>query len=218
MKNKSIKIFSAVLLVIVGILGSLYYVTAKQDFYGQFTHIKANDLFNQKEEEYQVYYYMKDCGDCMAIKENFESYISNNKDMPIYLVDMNKKSNKHAWYDWKDHHSKYDKEIGEVDSSGKEVFYDGESRGKYEKLDKVNKSGFKEEYEIVIANKDYLHQNKNASINKIYAQSNAPILETDTTDVNKIEIAGVPTLIHVKGNQIEGYYYDKEVGEYFKKN
>lgn len=218
MKNKSIKIFSAILVVIVGVLGSLYYVTAKSDFYGQFTHIKPDDLFNQNEEEYQVYYYMKDCGDCVAIKENFESYIANNKDMPIYLVDMDKKSNKHAWYDWKDHHSKYDKEIGEVDSSGNEIFYDGESREKYENIDEINESGFKEEYEIVVADKEYLHQNKNASINKIYAQSNSPILETETTDVNKIEIAGVPTLIHIKDKEIEGYYFDKEVGEYFKKN
>lgn len=50
--------------------------------------IKVEDLLNQKEKEYFVYFYFQLCPYCLAIKNNIKSYLLKNTKIKMYLIDF----------------------------------------------------------------------------------------------------------------------------------
>lgn len=183
--------------------------------YSQLTSIRGNQALTQPENDYYVYYYMANCHYCKQIENEFFEFA---KKRQVYIVDIKIKENRTIIYDWNKHREKYDKEIGKTDNSGNIIFYDGESREKYENSTETNQYGKKINYEIVVADKAYIKTNKNARIGYVYASNETPLI--DYSNVSRSEdlvIAGTPTLLHIVNGKVVNDYFDStEVSEFFK--
>ena len=74
-------------------------------------------------------------------------------------------------------------------------------------------------YEVKKANKEYLKSNKKARKGYVYASLETPNIDYYTlTSEDEVTIAGVPTLLHVKDNKVDKFYFDsKEIKTIMKK-
>ena len=64
-------------------------------------------------------------------------------------------------------------------------------------------------YEIKKADKEYLKTNKKARKGYVYASLETPNIDYYTlTSDDEVTIAGVPTLLHVKNNKVDKFYFD----------
>lgn len=124
------------------------------------------DLFEKKGHFY-VYFNRKECPYCDNIGEDIKQF---KKENVVYEVDAEACKGTRN-YDWDSHEKKYDVEIGEKDSTGKIVFYDGLNENLIkEKYPPIN-------YKIIWANENYaaLHEGKEAG--KVYAISTHPSIK-----------------------------------------
>lgn len=183
--------------------------------YSQLTSIRGNQALTQPENDYYVYYYMVNCPFCKQIENEFFEFA---KKRQVYIVDIKIKENRTVTYDLKKHREKYDKEIGKTDNYGNIIFYDGESREKYENSTETNQYGKKIKYEIVVADESYVKTNKNARIGYVYASNVTPAI--DYSNVSRSEdlvIAGSPTLLHIVNGRVANDYFDStEISEFFE--
>ena len=93
------------------------------------------------------------------------------------------------------------------------------------KLEKYTKSKEKDEYgktkgyEIKKADKEYLKINKKARKGYVYASLETPDIDYYTlTSEDDVTIAGVPTLLRVKNNKVDQFYFDSvEIKSIMKK-
>lgn len=181
--------------------------------YSALNEIKYKDSLVQQGDEYYVYYYKKNCPYCLKIQDSILKLASQYK---LYIVDTDKMHNRPLKFDWNNLHEQNDVEIGIQNVDGTKQFYKGENEEKYLNTQEKNQFGKIKVYEIIIADKNYLITNKNAQIGHIYAS-----LQTPEIDYGKIRnssdiiIAGVPTLLHIKNGQINGFYFDSpEIAEH----
>lgn len=145
-------------------------------------HINYKDAFDQKEEDYLVYFYQENCGLCQEFGPDLvQAYAA--KQANVYVVDMLADENNEAWYDWAGHDEKYTKVIGEVDK-GVETFYEGESREKYPPF---NGWTIKQQETKLVAILNKAQNNKAPKTGE------------------ELDISGTPTLIHIKNGELVGY-------------
>ena len=109
------------------------------------------DLF-EKEGHFYVYFNRKECPYCENIEDDIKQFKRENA---VYEIDAEACKGTRN-YDWDSHEKKYDVEIGEKDSTGKIVFYDGLDENLIkEKYPPIH-------YKIIWANENYaaLHEGK----------------------------------------------------------
>ena len=106
---------------------------------------------------------------------------------------------------------KYDVEIGEKDSTGKIVFYDGLDENLIkEKYPPIH-------YKIIWANENYaaLHEGKEAG--KVYAISTHPNIKKEELSEKKFVLGGVPTLVEFENHKVINFYFDdKEIIDFLE--
>ncbi|MBC5746031.1 hypothetical protein FMM74_021400 [Lachnospiraceae bacterium MD308] len=180
-------------------------VSNESNFVESFEEIQNNQVLSQTEEEYYVYYYLEGCPDCEKAKPTLEKLAQSSK---VYAVDYYTNASSISYYDWTQHYIDNDLDIGFVEN-GEEVFYVGESREKYENGGWFSEQGKHLYYDVIVADAEYLEMNPSAKLGHIYAVLETPLLDysnVETTD--DILIAGFPTVLHIKGGKIIGYFYD----------
>jgi thiol-disulfide isomerase/thioredoxin len=181
--------------------------------YSSLNEIKSKDTLVQQSDEYYVYYYKKNCPYCFKIQDSIFKFASKYK---LYIVDTEKMSNQLLKYDWNNFHEQNDIEIGIQNADGTKQFYNNQTEEKYLNTKEKNQFGKLKIYEIIVADKKYLSTNKKAEIGHIYASLQTPEIDYENiTDSSAIIIAGVPTLLHIKSGQINGFYFDSpEIAEH----
>lgn len=205
------KIYLTVTLILTflvsGFLVGTYYFMQK-DVYWNYNKINYDKVLEQEEENYYIYYYSKSCIFCIRIEEIFKEFEENNI---VYLVDMGKKQNKQAYVDYTKFHVENDIEIGEINKYGEIDFYLGENEEKYVNSNLFNSDGRKIEYEIVVADKDYLTSNPNAKVGNVYAKNNTPNSNIDVKTSKEIKILGTPTFLEIRNGKIVNMWLDNEM-------
>lgn len=175
-----------------------------------YQHIEKENLLNNQEEDgdsYYIYFYKVGCPYCEEVDDDIKEYARSHS--AIYFVNMDEKSKDYKKFDWNKFHEENDIEIGKVKSNGKIEYYEGESKEKYTKSKEKDEYGKTKRYEIKKADKEYLKTNKKARKGYVYASLETPNIDYYTlTSEDDVTIAGVPTLLHVKDNKIDKFYFD----------
>ena len=190
MKNSK-KTLKMLIICIIGILvvalvntfkkeGDPYESTQKLSY----QHIEKEDLLNNPAEDgdsYYIYFYKEGCPYCKEVEDDIKEYVSGHSTM--YFVNMDEKSKDYKKFDWNKFHEENDIEIGKIKSNGKIEYYEGD--------------------------KEYLKTNKKARKGYVYASLETPNINYYTlTPEDEVTIAGVPTLLHVKDNRVDKFYFD----------
>lgn len=184
--------------IIAGALYLLYQGLKKPDDpYKELDTVKLREFF-VKPGDYYVYAQRAGCPYCDNVKDEIIEFSKKNQ---LYILDTRAEENEDIKdYDWAEHHSKYDEEIGRI-CNGKMVFYNGlteESlKEKYSPLD----------YTIKVADKDFVKLNNEKEEGKIYAIRESPIIDYSDASASNLIIAAVPTLFHIKEGQVVDYYF-----------
>lgn len=163
MKKKNIIISIACSIFFIICVGAtiILFPKVKEETIAYSTSIE--DLF-EKEGHFYVYFNRKECPYCDNIEDDIKQF---KKENAVYEIDAEACKGTRN-YDWDSHEKKYDVEIGEKDSTGKIVFYDGLDENLIkEKYPPIH-------YKIIWANENYaaLHEGKEAG--KVYAISTHP--------------------------------------------
>lgn len=154
--------------------------------------IATEDMFEQAETGYYVYFYRDDCSDCNLVKDQILEFATSN---PVYFIDYNLSENRVQSYDWSSLRSEYNCKVGYLDENDEIIFLPGESVEKYE--NQINQYGKKITYSFLILGND------------VYANIMTPEIDyANITDVNDMVIAGVPTLFYIENHRIKEFYYD----------
>ena len=150
-KNVIISVVCSVFFIMCVGAGIILFTKVKEENIAYSTSIE--DLFD-KEGHFYVYFNRKECPYCDNIKEDIKNFKQGNE---VYEIDAEACKGTRN-YDWDSHEKKYDVEIGEKDSTGKIMFYDG-----------MNENLIKEKYppifyKVIWANENYaaLHEGKEA--------------------------------------------------------
>lgn len=185
-KNRPVIIFSVIVLIIIIGIASIWTLKSKDnDAIEDIQKINASATFNQQEEEYIVYFWQATCTYCKQIEKDVLSF-SNNGEIPIYVVDMQDEKNESSWYDWEEHHKKYDQVIGKIED-GKEVWNEG-----------INIENFQNDKNTawgIVANEE----------NQIIATHNTAFGNEAPENAEEIEITGTPTMIKIKDGKFAAY-------------
>lgn len=164
------------------------------------------DLF-EKEGHFYVYFNRKECPYCDNIEDDIKQF---KKENAVYEIDAEACKGTRN-YDWDSHEKKYDVEIGEKDSTGKIVFYDGLDENLIkEKYPPIH-------YKIIWANENYaaLHEGKEAG--KVYAISTHPNIKKEELSEKKFVLGGVPTLVEFENHKVINFYFDdKEIIDFLE--
>lgn len=179
-------IYGLLALVVLSVVANFVFPTINSG--KELTKILGAETFNQKDEEYVVYFYQDSCYYCQQLDPTIVEAVQSG--IKMYAVDMKAEENMDYWYDWDAHHEKYDVEIGEV-VDGKQVLYDGVSKTDYQS----------EEWKIEEVD------------GKVVAVHNDAYANFSPTSAQEIQIAGTPVLIHIKdGNLVKmtGGYSESE--------
>ena len=159
--------------------------------------IEFSQSFKLGEPEYIVYYYMNNCHYCNKIEDNVIEFAEKMDYKCFYAVPMDLSKNKSGWYNMKEHHTKYDIEIGKLDEDGNVIYYDGESSEKYLNSQDID-------YDIVKTDsknyENYKKRNSNAKPNRVYAVDYTERIDTENTE--NFKVSGTPTAIWVKNGKI----------------
>jgi len=147
------------------------------------TKISAENTFKQKDKEYIVYFWQATCTYCKEIEKDVLVYSASN---PIYVVDMQNEKNVEKWYDWEEHHKKYDKVIGKVESD-KEILKDG-----------INLEDFQQNK--MVSWSIEINDNK-----EIIATHNTAYANEKPSNASELEITGTPTMLKVKDGLLVDY-------------
>lgn len=185
-----------------------------------YQHIEKVNLLDNPEEDgdfYYVYFYRVGNSNCEKVEDSIKTYARSHS--AIYFVNMDEKSKDYKKFDWNKFHEENDIEIGKVKSNGKIEYYEGESKEKYTKSKEKDEYGKTKGYEIKKADKEYLKINKKARKGYVYASLETPDIDYYTlTSEDDVTIAGVPTLLCVKNNKVDQFYFDSvEIKSIMKK-
>ena len=118
MKNIIISIACSIFFIICVGATIILFPKIKEETIAYSTSIE--DLF-EKEGHFYVYFNRKECPYCDNIEDDIKQF---KKENAVYEIDAEACKGTRN-YDWDSHEKKYDVEIGEKDSTGKIVFYDG---------------------------------------------------------------------------------------------
>ena len=191
------------IILILGILQQSINVSAAKisDSYEHVEKITTNQMFEQREPNYYVYFYSENCSACNFVKDKVLNFSKENK---VYFIDYSLSHNHVGAYDWNSLREKYNKKVGYLDESEEIVFLPGESYEKYE--NQKNMYGKKITYSYRIIGND------------VYTNIMTP--EIDYSSINNVEemvIAGVPTLFYIEDKCIKEFYFDSfEIDEFIK--
>lgn len=203
-KNVIISVVCSVFFIMCVGAGIILFPKVKEENIAYSTSIE--DLFD-KEGNFYVYFNRKECPYCDNIKEDIKNFKQGNE---VYEIDAEACKGTRN-YDWDSHEKKYDVEIGEKDSTGKIMFYDG-----------MNENLIKEKYppifyKVIWANENYaaLHEGKEAG--KVYAVSTHPYIKKEELNKDKFVLGGVPTLVEFENHKVINFYFDdKEIIEFLE--
>lgn len=191
------------IILILGILQQSINVSAAKisDSYEHVEKITTNQMFEQREPNYYVYFYSENCSACNFVKDKVSNFSKENK---VYFIDYSLSHNHVGAYDWNSLREKYNKKVGYLDENEEIVFLPGESYEKYE--NQKNMYGKKITYSYRIIGND------------VYTNIMTP--EIDYSSINNVEemvIAGVPTLFYIEDKCIKEFYFDSfEIDEFIK--
>ena len=191
------------IILILGILQQSINVSAAKisDSYEHVEKITTNQMFEQREPNYYVYFYSENCSACNFVKDKVLNFSKGNK---VYFIDYSLSHNHVGAYDWNSLREKYNKKVGYLDENEEIVFLPGESYEKYE--NQKNMYGKKITYSYRIIGND------------VYTNIMTP--EIDYSSINNVEemvIAGVPTLFYIEDKCIKEFYFDSfEIDEFIK--
>lgn len=191
------------IILILGILQQSINVSAAKisDSYEHVEKITTNQMFEQREPNYYVYFYSENCSACNFVKDKVLNFSKENK---VYFIDYSLSHNHVGAYDWNSLREKYNKKVGYLDENEEIVFLPGESYEKYE--NQKNMYGKKITYSYRIIGND------------VYTNIMTP--EIDYSSINNVEemvIAGVPTLFYIEDKCIKEFYFDSfEIDELIK--
>ena len=191
------------IILILGILQLSINVSAAKisDSYEHVEKITTNQMFEQREPNYYVYFYSENCSACNFVKDKVLNFSKENK---VYFIDYSLSHNHVGAYDWNSLREKYNKKVGYLDENEEIVFLPGESYEKYE--NQKNMYGKKITYSYRIIGND------------VYTNIMTP--EIDYSSINNVEemvIAGVPTLFYIEDKCIKEFYFDSfEIDEFIK--
>lgn len=191
------------IILILGILQQSINVSAAKisDSYEYVEKITTNQMFEQREPNYYVYFYSENCSACNFVKDKVLNFSKENK---VYFIDYSLSHNHVGAYDWNSLREKYNKKVGYLDENEEIVFLPGESYEKYE--NQKNMYGKKITYSYRIIGND------------VYTNIMTP--EIDYSSINNVEemvIAGVPTLFYIEDKCIKEFYFDSfEIDEFIK--
>ena len=191
------------IILILGILQQSINVSAAKisDSYEHVEKITTNQMFEQREPNYYVYFYSENCSACNFVKDKVLNFSKENK---VYFIDYSLSHNHVGAYDWNSLREKYNKKVGYLDDNEEIVFLPGESYEKYE--NQKNMYGKKITYSYRIIGND------------VYTNIMTP--EIDYSSINNVEemvIAGVPTLFYIEDKCIKEFYFDSfEIDEFIK--
>ena len=191
------------IILILGILQQSINVSAAKisDSYEHVEKITTNQMFEQREPNYYVYFYSENCPACNFVKDKVLNFSKENK---VYFIDYSLSHNHVGAYDWNSLREKYNKKVGYLDENEEIVFLPGESYEKYE--NQKNMYGKKITYSYRIIGND------------VYTNIMTP--EIDYSSINNVEemvIAGVPTLFYIEDKCIKEFYFDSfEIDEFIK--
>lgn len=191
------------IILILGILQQSINVSAAKisDSYEHVEKITTNQMFEQREPNYYVYFYSENCSACNFVKDKVLNFSKENK---VYFIDYSLSHNHVGAYDWNSLCEKYNKKVGYLDENEEIVFLPGESYEKYE--NQKNMYGKKITYSYRIIGND------------VYTNIMTP--EIDYSSINNVEemvIAGVPTLFYIEDKCIKEFYFDSfEIDEFIK--
>ena len=191
------------IILILGILQQSINVSAAKisDSYEHVEKITTNQMFEQREPNYYVYFYSENCSACNFVKDKVLNFSKENK---VYFIDYSLSHNHVGAYDWNSLREKYNKKVGYLDENEEIVFLLGESYEKYE--NQKNMYGKKITYSYRIIGND------------VYTNIMTP--EIDYSSINNVEemvIAGVPTLFYIEDKCIKEFYFDSfEIDEFIK--
>ena len=188
------------IILILGILQQSINVSAAKisDSYEHVEKITTNQMFEQREPNYYVYFYSENCSACNFVKDKVLNFSKEN------FIDYSLSHNHVGAYDWNSLREKYNKKVGYLDENEEIVFLPGESYEKYE--NQKNMYGKKITYSYRIIGND------------VYTNIMTP--EIDYSSINNVEemvIAGVPTLFYIEDKCIKEFYFDSfEIDEFIK--
>lgn len=206
MKKKNIIISIACSIFFIICVGAtiILFPKVKEETIAYSTSIE--DLF-EKEGHFYVYFNRKECPYCDNIEDDIKQF---KKENAVYEIDAEACKGTRN-YDWNSHEKKYDVEIGEKDSTGKIVFYDGLDENLIkEKYPPIH-------YKIIWANENYaaLHEGKEAG--KVYAISTHPNIKKEELSEKKFVLGGVPTLVEFENHKVINFYFDdKEIIDFLE--
>lgn len=96
------------IILILGILQQSINVSAAKisDSYEHVEKITTNQMFEQREPNYYVYFYSENCSACNFVKDKVLNFSKENK---VYFIDYSLSHNHVGAYDWNSLREKYNK-------------------------------------------------------------------------------------------------------------
>lgn len=189
--------------------------TSEEDPYEGVKKINLENMFDQQQNEYFVYFYMVQCPFCNQVKDKMLDFAAKNNN--VYFVDYALRENRPLKkYNWDETREKYNKKIGYIGSNGEKVFLSGESEEKYKNL--KNDYGKIMHFNFVTITSDDLGSFPGAQIGDIYTDIQTPEIDyASITTYEDMLIAGVPALYKIANGQITEFYFDAvEIDDFFE--
>ena len=180
--------------------------------YDEVPQISTKDVFEQKKNDYYVYYYMENCPFCNQVKEKMLNFAKKGKN--IYFVDYGIAENRCKSYDWEAAMKKYNKLVGKSDKNGNIEFFAGESKEKYVGLKNIYGKEMRFSFDIVT--EDNIYQFQGYHVGDVVANVQTPEIDYyNITSPEQMVIAGVPVLFHIVNGRITYFYFDTPEIEVF---
>lgn len=196
------------------VLFNVFSVTVFADSldYDDVKQISTKDFFNQKEDDYYVYYYMEDCPFCNQVKGKMLNFAKKTEN--VYFVDYGLLQNRCKSFDWESLMKKYNRLVGKSDKNGNIEFFPGESEDKYKGL--KNLYGKEMRFSFDIVTEDNIYQFPEYQIGDVIANIQTPEIDYyNITSPEQMIIAGIPVLFHVVNGRIVYFYFDSPEIEEF---
>ena len=187
---------------------------SEEDPYEGVKKINLENMFEQQQDEYFVYFYMIQCPFCNQVKDKMLDFAAQNDN--VYFVDYGLGVNRPLKkYNWNETRTKYNKKIGYIDSNGEKIFLPGESEEKYQNM--KNDYGKTMRFNFVTITSGDLASFPGSQIGDIYTDVQTPEIDyASITTYEEMLIAGVPALYKVSNGRITEFYFDSvEIEEFF---
>lgn len=206
------KLRKIIIVTILSLCACIFYIYQNVSKRGVFyfdTHLQLTPMSfisgTGDEETYFVYLY-----------SNEDKYQDINKQVKafgdkenLYLVNLEDNQDKIENFDWKEFHQENDLEIGIVNDDRQIEYYVGESKEKYLNNETNNVDGKINQYQIIVADKEYLKINDKAKIDHVYASLLTPDIHYNLYNLirEKFVLLDTPMLLEMSSLSIINYYY-----------